>query len=198
MLTLRRLSLSHPQALPSGPVLPREILENSLLAEQLLDAARAQAQTLLDEAREAATRLQEEARASARAEVWRQADALLSDWQEQRQRMWEHITATAEALLGQAWRQLTGEQDEPLRIAAVIRQLAAVQASDEAGVLHCHPDGVSAVSDALQHLQAAWSVRADPQLAADTVCLRTEQGEFSLGWSSLSQALWPSSADAEQ
>ncbi|QXI31249.1 type III secretion system stator protein SctL [Pseudomonas vanderleydeniana] len=197
MLTRRSLSLSHPQALPSGPVLRREILQDSLLAEQLLEAARAEAQALLEDARQQAARLREEARASAQAEAWRQADTMLADWQVQRQQMWEQITHHAQTLVGQAWQQLTGEQDDPVRIEALIRQLATTQPQDEPGVLHCHPDWVGAATDCLQLVQAAWSVRADPQLAADTLCLRTEQGEFSLGWGSLVQALWPEPATTQ-
>ncbi|MGE7955662.1 type III secretion system stator protein SctL [Pseudomonas sp. NPDC089530] len=191
MLTRRSLSLSHPQALPSGAVLRRETLQDSLLAEQLLDAARAEAEALLSEARDAAAGLREEAAVQARAEVWRQADALLADWQEQRQQMWQGIVASAEAVLGQAWQALLGEQEPPVRIAALLRQLAAAQPQDEAGVLHCHPDALPLATRHLQQAQAAWSLRGDPQQAADSLCLRTEQGDFSLDWQTLGTALWP-------
>ncbi|MFJ4192631.1 type III secretion system stator protein SctL [Pseudomonas sp. NPDC089534] len=191
MLTRRRLSLSHPQALPDDPVLRREIFEDSLLAGQLLEHARAQAETLLADAREEADRLREDAQARAVADVLQQADALLAQWQAQREQMWDGILASAEALMGQAWQQLLGEQGDAVRIAALCRQLSAARPPDEPGVLHCHPDRLDLAARHLQQAQAVWSLRADPQQAPDSLCLRTEQGDFTLDWQSLGSALWP-------
>lgn len=191
MLTRRNLTLSHPQLLPDGPVLRRETLENSLLAEQLLEAAQAEAEALLVNAQQEAERLREEAQAQARVEVWCQADALLDDWQQQRQQMWAHITATAETLVGQALQKLQGEQPDNARIRAVLHHLMATQPQDQAVVLYAHPDWLETTTLQLQQAQARWTLCADPQLAPDSLCLRTEQGDFSLSWSRLTEALWP-------
>ncbi|WP_085633481.1 type III secretion system stator protein SctL [Pseudomonas sp. R16(2017)] len=191
MLTRRRLSLSHPQALPDGPVLRLEVFEDSLLAGQLLAHARAQADTLLADAREEAERLRQAAQEQALAEVWQQADALLAQWQAQRQQMWDAILQSAESLLGQAWQRLLGEQGDAARIAALCRQLSAARPEDEPGVLHCHPDRLDLVANHLQQAQAVWSLRADPQQAPDSLCLRTEHGDFAIDWQALGSALGP-------
>lgn len=191
MLTCRSLNLSHPLALHNGSVLRRETIEDILLSEQLLDVARAQASALLTSAQDAAEGLREKAAVQARTEVWAQVDALMADWQEQRHRMWQGIIASAEAVLEQAWQALLREQEPPARIAALIRQLAAAQPWDEAGVLHCHPDALPLVACHLQQAQAAWTLRGDPLQALDSLCLRTEQGDFSLDWQTLSTALRP-------
>ncbi|MCU1771343.1 type III secretion system stator protein SctL [Pseudomonas sp. 13B_3.2_Bac1] len=191
MLTRRCLTFSDPQALPDGPVLRREILEQNLLASQLLEAARSNAESILAQARRQSAQLADEAREQARAEVWRQADALLNEWQQQRQQMWTDIIASAETLVSEAMQCLLGETVQPERIKALLRQLAAAQPSDEAGVLHCHPAELDAVSHQLQTTQALWSVRADPQLPPDSLCLRTALGDFSLSWGALVAQVWP-------
>ncbi|MGN7738565.1 type III secretion system stator protein SctL [Pseudomonas sp. 22526] len=190
MLTRRNLTLSHPQLLSDGPVLRRETLENSLLAEQLLEAAQAEAEALLVSARQEAERMGEEVQAQARVEVWCQADALLDDWQQQRQQMWVHIIATAETLVGQALQKLLGEQPDKARIRAMLHHLMATQTQEQVGVLHTHPDWLETTALQLQQAQACWTLRADPQLAPDSLLLRTELGDFSFSWSCLAEALW--------
>ncbi|MGE8187527.1 type III secretion system stator protein SctL [Pseudomonas sp. NPDC086278] len=191
MLTHRSLTLSRLQVLPDGLVLRREILSDSVLAEQLLANAQAQADALLESARVEADRLREDAQKGAVAEVWRQADALLENWQLQRRQMWENITATAEALVGTALQQLLAEQTDGARISALVQQLLAAQPEDDAAVLYCHPDWFEPAAERLQQASAAWTLRADPLLPPQTLCLRTEQGEFSLSWTALTDAFWP-------
>lgn len=188
MLTRRSLTLDRSLVLTDGPLLRREIFADSLLAGQLLTAARAEADSLLADAREHAALLRENARQQARAEVWRQADELLAQWQRQREQMWASIVVTAEALVGDVLQRLLGEQTEAARISAVVRQLAAAQPEDEEAVLYCHPDWLETATQVLQQTEARWTVRIDPRLAGETLCLRTEQGDFSLGWAALGEA----------
>lgn len=191
MLTHRNLTPRHPQLLPDGPVLRRENLENSLLAEQLLEAAKSEAEALLIDARQEVERLGKEAQAQAQVEVWSKADAMLDDWQQQRQQMWAHIITTAETLVGQALQKLLGEQPDNIRVRAVLHHLMFAQPQEQAGVLHAHPDWLETTTLQLQQAQARWTLRADPQLAPDSLLLRTNQGDFSLSWSRLVEVLWP-------
>ncbi|AZC83991.1 type III secretion system stator protein SctL [Pseudomonas chlororaphis] len=195
MLTHRNLTLGHPRLLISGPILRRETLENSQLAEHLLEVAQAEAETLLANARQEAERLGEEIQAQARIEIWCKADALLDDWQQQRQQMWTHITATAEILVGHALQKLLAEQTDNARVHAVLHHLITAQPQAQTGVLHIHPDWLETATLQLQQAQARWTLLADSQLPPDSLCLRTDQGDFSLSWSRLVEALWPHSAN---
>lgn len=191
MLTRRSLTLGRPHVLPGGLVLRRETLEDCVLAEQVLTTARAEADALLARAQDDAERLRDNAWQQACDEVWQQADAVLLQWQQEREQMWASITLTAEALVGTALRQLLAEQPDAARVSALLLQLRLAQPEDEAAVLYCHPDWLEPATQKLQQRQASWSVRADPQLAPQTLCLRTEQGDFRLNWTTLVGAVWP-------
>lgn len=190
-MTRRKLTLRYPRTLSDGPVLRRETMETYQLAEQLLEAARLQGENLLIRAHQEAERLGEIAQAEAWAEVWRQADVLLEDWQHQRQQMWTDITSTAETLVGQVFQQLQGEQPVHARVRAVIHHLMISQTDEQAGVVYAHQDWLEPIKLQLNDAQARWSVRSDPELAPETVCLRTEHGEFYLSWGRLIDILWP-------
>ncbi|MBX9404944.1 type III secretion system stator protein SctL [Pseudomonas baetica] len=191
MLTRRSLTLSDSRALPDGPVLRRETLEQSLMAGQLLEAARSEAEQILAEARSQAEQLAQEARAQAGAQIWRQADALFSEWQAQREQMWEQITGNAQTLVTRTLECLLGELEPQERIAALLRQIAAAHPREDVGTLHCHPQDLAEVDRQVQSAQAVWSVRADAQLPRDSLCLRTTLGDFSLSWNALVSHVWP-------
>ncbi|MBT2298554.1 type III secretion system stator protein SctL [Pseudomonas fluorescens] len=192
MLTRRSLTLSRHQTPLDSAVVRREALEQRVQADQLLEQAEQRAQSIIRDAQDTAQTLRQHAAEEARAEVWRQAEGVLGAWQQQREAMWEAIIEHADGVLQRALQQLLGEVPDSARIQGVLRQLAACQRHDEAAVVHCHPDWLDRVSARLASTQdCQWSVRADPLLASDTLCLRSDQGSFVLGWQALERVVWP-------
>lgn len=192
MMTRRSLTLSRHQTPLECALLRRETLEQSVLADQLLDRARQLAQGIVDAAQDTAQHLRQHAGDEARAEVWRQAEEVLGTWQRQREAMWDAIAEHAEALVQQALQTLLGEVPDSARIQGILRQLSDCQRRDEAAVVLCHPDWLERVTAGLASTEACqWTVRADPLLAPETLCLRTETGDFSLGWQAFERHVWP-------
>lgn len=192
MLAVRKLTLAADCQLIGEPLLRRETIDDCLLAGQVLEAAREQAQRILDAALIEAQALRDDAAEQAQAQVWEQAQALLDDWRTQREQMWEGLNETARQLLNEALRTLLGEVPEPARIDALLLHLKAAQPADEASVLHCHPDLAQVLAERLRVLgHANWAVRADPQLPADGLSLRTGSGDFNLSWQALQRWILP-------
>jgi type III secretion protein L len=192
MLVVRKLMLVGDRQLIGEPLLRRETIEDCLLAAQVLEVAREQAQSILDAALTQAQALREDAAEQAQAQVWEQAQALFDDWQTQREQMWEGLNETARQLLDEALRTLLGEVPEPTRIDSLLRHLKAAQPADEASVLHCHPDLAQVLAERLRVLgHSNWTVRADPQLPAQGLSLRTGSGDFNLSWQALQRWILP-------
>lgn len=193
MLTRRSLTLVSHQQRISEPLLRREAIERCLLAEQLLEAAQVQADALIETAREDARQLREDAGDKARAEVWQEAKILFEDWQVQREHMWQHIEQTARDLLLQGLQIVLGEQPSAARVDALFLHLKSAQPADEVGVLHCHPDLLEVVAERMKaDGSRPWTLRADPLLGHDALCLQGEQGDFTLSWSTLQRSVLPS------
>ncbi|WP_260954408.1 type III secretion system stator protein SctL [Pseudomonas citri] len=192
MLAVRKITLASDSPVIGEPLLRRETLADCLLAGQILESAREQAQGILDAALAEAQVLREEAAGQAQAQVWEQAQALFDDWQAQREQMWAGLNETARQLLKEALRTLLGEVPQPGRIDALLHHLKAAQPADESAVLHCHPQRVQALSERLASPSYSnWTVRADPQLPEDGMSLRTESGEFNLSWQALERWALP-------
>ncbi|WLG82453.1 type III secretion system stator protein SctL [Pseudomonas cucumis] len=192
MLAVRKLILAGDCQLIGESLLRRETIDDCLLASQVLEAAREQAQSILDAALTDARVLREVAAEQAQAQVWEQAQALLDDWRAQREQMWEGLNETARQLLDEALHTLLGEVPEPARIDALLRHLKAAQPHDETSVLHCHPDLAQVLAERLPVLgHSNWTVRADPQLPADGLSLRASSGDFNLSWQALQRWVLP-------
>jgi type III secretion protein L len=192
MLAVRKLTLAGDRQLIGELLLRRETIDDCLLAAQVLAVAREQAQSLLDAALTEAQAVRDEAAEQAQAQVWGEAQALLDDWRAQREQMWEGLNETARQLLDEALRTLLGEVPEPARIDALLHHLKAAQPADEASVLHCHPDLAQVLAERLRVLgHSNWTVRADPQLPADGLSLRTGSGDFNLSWQALRRWILP-------
>jgi len=192
MLANRSLTLSHNRCTLNEPLLRREVLQQSLLAEELLDDARAQAQGILDTAQADAQALRQRCEEQARAEVWKHAQALLDDLRQQQQQTQATVIEAAQDLVQQALQIVLDEVPDSRKVSAVLRQLTSASANTESALIYCHPDQLALLAHSLEEQGLeGWALRGDPNLALDAISLRTEHGDFSLSWSALQRHLWP-------
>ncbi|WP_163001101.1 type III secretion system stator protein SctL [Pseudomonas viridiflava] len=192
MLTRRSLNLPADRITLIEPLLRRETLEECLLADEVLHNARTQAETILAEAYAEADVLRQSCEEQARAQVWEEAQVLLEDLRTQREQALETLVETAAQLVSQALESLLEKVPTDKKVRSVIRQLALASSNQDAALLFCHPDQLEAVALSLEtHDQPGWTLRTDASLDPDAISLRTEHGDFSLGWSGLQQHIWP-------
>ncbi|OEC32661.1 type III secretion protein L [Pseudomonas cuatrocienegasensis] len=192
MLASRSLTLTPNRSTVNEPLLRREVLAQSLLAEELLDDARAQAQAIFDTAQAEVQALRQRCEAEARAEVWKQAQGLLDDLRQQREVTLASIVEAAQELVQQALEIVLDELPDDKKVSAVLRQLTLAISNEESALIYCHPDQLTQLAHSLQEQgQRGWTLRGEPSLAPDALSLRTEQGDFSLSWSALQQHIWP-------
>ncbi|MCV4343941.1 type III secretion system stator protein SctL [Pseudomonas capsici] len=192
MLTSRSLTLTSNRSTVNEPLLRREVLEQSLLAEELLEDARAQAREILDTAEAEAEALRQRCEEQTRAEVWQQAQSLLDDLREQRERTLATVVEAAEDLVQQALQLVLGELSDGQKVSAVLRQLTSASPNEESALIYCHPDRITLLAQSLEEQgQLGWTLRGDPNLEPDAISLRTEHGDFSLSWNALQRHVWP-------
>ncbi|GFM58345.1 hypothetical protein PSCICF_45230 [Pseudomonas cichorii] len=192
MLTSRSLTLTSNRSTVNEPLLRREVLEQSLLAEELLEDARARAREILDIAEAEAEALRQRCEEQTRAEVWQQAQSLLDDLREQRERTLATVVEAAEDLVQQALQLVLGELSDGQKVSAVLRQLTSASPNEESALIYCHPDRITLLAQSLEEQgQLGWTLRGDPNLEPDAISLRTEHGDFSLSWNALQRHVWP-------
>lgn len=187
MQIFRSLPLSRDDALAQGPILRREAIHDHIVADQILVEARAQAEQITLEAAQQATRLQEQAALQARAQVWQQAEALLKELKRRKKKNFRLVTLVAEQVVHDALTQLLTTLPDAQKVSALIRQLINKKMEATEGILLCHPKWLVIASTQLQLSSSTWSICADPQLAEDTICLRSRQAELHLKWSDFTQ-----------
>lgn len=193
MLTKRRFALG--SAVLEEPILRRQLLEESLRADELLAQASLQAEQLLQQAREQRQRYLDEAVAS----FWSEANAQLQAIQEERASYQRDALSAVDSLLNIALSRLLDETDLPQRISALLRNLADGLPSKAEANLTCHPEAASTVRAWLQAMgfDVLWHVQEDPGMAPESLRLSNTLGTFHIDWTSLQRGLMPSLPDAQ-
>jgi type III secretion protein L len=165
MLVKRRITLLADVL--HEPILRREQIADSLLASEILERARAQAERLLPLQEAQAQAVQRQAL----ADFWQQANTFLQAVQEQRQGLQQAMFEALETLLSQALAHLLDSTALAERVRALLRHLA-------------------------QQVADYWQLKPDPALLPESLCLSHEHGQFEITWGDLRDGLLGSSAPA--
>lgn len=186
MLAKRSLALSSSAVL-TQTILRRDDLADMQLAAEVLGNARGQASQLLADAREQAQ--QEKDRAL--AQVWDSANDFLQSLERQRLALEREAISAVEDLFNSAMAQLLDEATLPERTRALVRNLAASQASEAVATLSCHPEMQGSLLQWLADSRFAecWQLKTDQSLAPLTLRLSDADGAFDIDWPSLRRGL---------
>lgn len=174
-----------------NPGLPQTLISRQTVADcfqvsQLLSRATAEANELLHQANEEREALLERAA----FEIWQRADAQFKRWESDRQVLCESIEQHATSVANQAIHKLLDETVEPKRLAALLRQLTAVQLPEISATLLCHPSEIDLVKQCLAHQRAAlWKLQPDETIGPQTLVLKTDEGDFRISWHSMLDTL---------
>jgi type III secretion protein L len=192
MLVKRRITLLADVL--HEPILRREQIADSLLASEILEQARAQAERLLPLQEAQAQAVQRQAL----ADFWQQANTFLQAVQEQRQGLQQAMFEALETLLSQALAHLLDSTALAERVRALLRHLAQSQSPAAVATLRVHPDVFETVAQWLAASQVAdyWQLKPDPALLPESLCLSHEHGQFEITWGDLRDGLLGSSAPA--
>lgn len=191
MLAKRRLVLSSSAVLVTD-ILRREDLAGTVLAAQVLDNARAEAEQTLAAAH---ARAQHE-KDQALAQFWDSANDFLQQLEQQRQALAEASMEAVEALLNEALADLLDQTCLAERSRALMRNLAAGQLVETTAVLSAHPEMLDSLGEWLSASRFAdhWQLKGDPALAPQTLRLSDANGAYDIDWDSLRRGLVGSSA----
>ena len=186
MLAKRRLVLSSSAVLVTD-ILRREDLAGTVLAAQVLDNARAEAEQILAAAH---ARAQHE-KDQALAQFWDSANDFLQELEQQRQALAEASMAAVEALLNEALADLLDQTSLAERSRALMRNLAAGQLVETTAVLSAPPEMLDSLGEWLSASRFAdhWQLKGDPALAPQTLRLSDANGAFDIDWDSLRRGL---------
>ncbi|HEX8588334.1 type III secretion system stator protein SctL [Pseudomonas sp.] len=186
MLAKRRLVLSS-SALLVTDILRREDLAGTVLAAQVLDNARAEAEQILAAAH---TRAQHE-KDQALVQFWNSANDFLQQLEQQRQALAEASMEAVEALLNEALADLLDQTSLAERSRALMRNLAAGQLVETTAVLSAHPEMLDSLGEWLSASRFAdhWQLKGDPALAPQTLRLSDANGAYDIDWDSLRRGL---------
>lgn len=171
--------------------LPQTLISRQTLADfsqvsQLLDRATAQANKLLTQANEEREAILERAA----FEIWQRADAQLKRWESDRQKMCDDLERYATSVVNQAIHTLLDDTAEPQRLAALIRHLVAVQLPEISATLLCHTHEIDVVKRCFAHQRPTlWKLQSDETVEPQTLVLKTDEGDFRIGWNSMFDAL---------
>jgi type III secretion protein L len=191
MLAKRRLVLSSSAVLVTD-ILRREDLAGTMLAAEVLDNARAEAEHILAAAHAQARREKDRAL----AQFWASANGFLQQLEQQRLALAEESMEAVEALLNEALAELLDQTTLAERSRALMRNLAAGQTVETRAVLSAHPDMLDSLGEWLSASRFAehWQLKGDPALAPQTLRLSDANGAFDIDWDSLRRGLVGSSA----
>lgn len=191
MLAKRRLVLSSSTVLVTD-ILRREDLASTVLAAEVLDNARAEAEQILAAAHAQAQHEKDQAL----AQFWDSANGFLQHLEQQRLALAEASMEAVEALLNEALAELLDQTTLAERSRALMRNLAAGQSVETTAVLSAHPDMLDSLGEWLSASRFAghWQVKSDPALAPQTLRLSDANGAFDIDWDSLRRGLVGSSA----
>lgn len=191
MLAKRRLVLSSSTVLVTD-ILRREDLASTVLAAEVLDNARAEAEQILAAAHAQAQHEKDQAL----AQFWDSANGFLQHLEQQRLALAEASMEAVEALLNEALAELLDQTTLAERSRALMRNLAAGQSVETTAVLSAHPDMLDSLGEWLSASRFAghWQVKSDPALAPQTLRLSDANGAFDIDWDSLRRGLVGTSA----
>uniref|UniRef100_A0A7C2AXC7 HrpE/YscL family type III secretion apparatus protein n=1 Tax=Pseudomonas graminis TaxID=158627 RepID=A0A7C2AXC7_9PSED len=191
MLAKRRLVLSSSAVLVTD-ILRREDLAGTVLAAEVLDNARAEAEQMLAAAHAKAQHEKDQAL----AHFWNSANGFLEQLEQQRLALVEESMEAVETLLNEALAELLDQTTLAERSRALMRHLAAGQTAETTAVLSAHPDLLDSLGEWLSASRFAghWQLKADPALAPQTLRLSDANGAFDIDWDSLRRGLAGSSA----
>ncbi|RQM39570.1 type III secretion system stator protein SctL, partial [Erwinia psidii] len=191
MLTRKRITLLNGEA-DLAPVIDLARLQKEQQARDILQQAQQQAEQLLADAEQEAESIRLHAQQSAEQDFWQQANTLLSDWQQQQQRIETDVLAVMDEVLSQALGQLLSDIPEPARLNALLRQLLREKTQADQGSLYCHPSQQSSVAEWLQrHSHLDWQLQPDESMQPESLKLVTSQGELYLDWQQAVSQLLP-------
>ena len=190
MLAKRRLVLSSSAVLVTN-ILRREDLAGTVLAAEVLDNARAEAEQMLAAAHAQA----QHEKNQALAQFWDSANGFLQQLEQQRLALAEESMEAVEALLNEALAELLDQTTLAERTRALMRNLAAGQTVETRAVLSAHPDMLDSLGEWLSASRFAdyWQLKGDPVLAPQTLRLSDANGAFDIDWGSLRRGLVGSS-----
>ncbi len=193
MLAKRSIVLTTVALLPE-PILRREAIADSLLAQDVLAHAQRQAEQLLARYQAEA----EQANRQALAQFWSTANAFLGQLQLQQEALQQQALDAAEEVLAQALRQLLDETTLAERARALVRNLAASQLNETAATLSVHPDMAEALDEWLAQSRFAecWRLSRDASLPMGSLRLSDAHGAFDIDWASLREGLLGAPAPA--
>lgn len=191
MLAKRRLVLSSSTVLVTD-ILRREDLASTVLAAEVLDNARAEAEQILAAAHAQAQHEKDQAL----AQFWDSANGFLQHLEQQRLALAEASMEAVESLLNEALAELLDQTTLAERSRALMRNLAAGQSVETTAVLSAHPDMLDSLSEWLSASRFAghWQLKRDPALTPQTLRLSDANGAFDIDWDSLRRGLVGSSA----
>lgn len=186
MLAKRRLVLSSSTVLVTD-ILRREDLAGTVLAAEVLDNARAEAEQILAAAHAQAQHEKDQAL----AQFWESANGFLQQLEQQRLALAEESMEAVEALLNEALAELLDQTTLAERSRALMRNLAASQTVETRAVLGAHPDMLDSLGEWLSASRFAehWQLKSDPALAPQTLRLSDANGAFDIDWDSLRRGL---------
>jgi len=186
MLCRYSIELSGASPPVPGSVIPREELANWKQANQLLHDSTAQAEELIRLTEKKCEALLEKAS----LEIWQRADAQLKQWERSRQTMCDNLEHYATLITNQAIRSLLDETVAPQRVAALVKQLLKSQVEDVSATLLCNPHDLNEVTQCLtRYGSTLWKLNADNSIHAQTLVLKTDEGDFRISWHDMSNAL---------
>lgn len=181
MLVKRRLPM--PAQVLHEPLLRREVFDDVLRGEQLLDRAMQQSDELL----QAAEQQCQQHLQSAQALFWEEANRQLQAFADETAALQCEMLASIDRVLVLALTRLLDDTDLTQRIGALLRNLADSQAARASATLSCHPQQAQAVQAWLEDLQLAalWTVRQDTQVPLQALRLSHAQGALEIDWDAL-------------
>jgi type III secretion protein L len=186
MLAKRRLVLSSSAVLVTD-ILRREDLAGTVLAAEVLDNARAEAEQILADAHAQAQQEKDQAL----AQFWESANGFLQQLEQQRMALAAQSMEAVETLLNEALAELLDQTSLAERSRALMRNLAAGQTVETRAVLSAHPDMLESLGEWLSASRFAdhWQLKGDPTLAPQTLRLSDANGAFDIDWDSLRRGL---------
>lgn len=186
MLVKRRILLSSTTVC-AETVLRREDLADTVLARDLLEAARVEINRLLAQAQVDAQSLKEREL----AEFWASTQGFLQALEEHRLTLQHDAVASVEELLNTGLGRLLDDVGMPERVRALVRNLTDGLTGSERATLSCHPSMLEPLSEwvAASTFASHWQLKTDPALPSDALRLNHANGAFDIDWPSLRRGL---------
>ncbi|MDX5626672.1 MULTISPECIES: type III secretion system stator protein SctL [unclassified Brenneria] len=192
MLTKKTFSTLNGATRREGVVIPAARVAEHADSRSLMEHAQAQAAELLAQAERQVRQQIRQATEQAQADFWRQADALLQGFQQDREKLEQIWLMQSGQLLREALSRLLDEIPDDRRRAALLKQLLRQRQDDARGTLYCHPAQKDEVESWLQaHAHLDWRLAGDESLASDELKLITPCGVMSLSWRLAAERLMP-------